>query len=314
MKNQKHLLSAVVVVALAGCGSSNPAPDTGTNPGTDGGGVDSGAGTSDCGTYCSSIMAICTGDNAQYASAADCMAQCTELSWPAGTAGATSGNTLACRTYHAGAARDMMMPAVHCPHAGPTGGGVCGSLTIRAEASTTFTRVDRMGMPAVSTVLVSSANKDAYNDANPSDDTNLAGFPTSDLLPNLTGLHGAIDNDLRTLGLAPCSMTTLVGGLPQCVGQSVGTGGPTVASLVIPDTLQVNPAMPSGFPNGRRLADPVIDVTLAVILLDLSSATGCASGPCTPTTLAAPTSLNPSHNDATTTDTFPYLAAAHAAP
>ena len=40
--------------------------------------------------------------------------------------GDTSGNTIGCRLYHAGAA--AADPVLHCPHAGPTGGDVCGSL------------------------------------------------------------------------------------------------------------------------------------------------------------------------------------------
>jgi hypothetical protein len=52
-----------------------------------------------------------------------CLSTCNGASWSIGTAGATSGNSIACRTYHAGAAAGD--PATHCPHAGPTGGGVC---------------------------------------------------------------------------------------------------------------------------------------------------------------------------------------------
>ena len=39
--------------------------------------------------------------------------------------GDTTGNTIGCRLYHAGAA--AADPVLHCPHAGPTGGNVCGS-------------------------------------------------------------------------------------------------------------------------------------------------------------------------------------------
>ena len=57
-----------------------------------------------------------------------------------------------------------------------------------------------------------------------------------------------------------------------CLDQVIpGTGGTTVAGAVIPDTLTLNLAAPSGFPNGRRLEDPVIDVTLAVIFLNLAT-------------------------------------------
>jgi hypothetical protein len=40
-----------------------------------------------------------------------------------------------------------------------------------------------------------------------------------------------------------------------------------VAGLILPDTLRLDPTSTGTFPNGRALADPVIDVTLAVLLL-----------------------------------------------
>src|SRR5262249_44955799 len=42
-----------------------------------------------------------------------------------GAAADTSGDTLGCRIYHAGNA--AMDPATHCVHAGPSGGGHCGT-------------------------------------------------------------------------------------------------------------------------------------------------------------------------------------------
>ena len=57
---------------------------------------------------------------------------------------------------------------------------------------------------------------------------------------------------------------------------------------------------PSGFPNGRRLEDEVVDITLAVVLLDLSvhSVTDLVG-------------LNPTANDRPFPVTFPYLATKH---
>jgi hypothetical protein len=83
-----------------------------------------------CAGYCAKIQMNCTagdgGNNVQYAATADCTNQCmTAAAWTAGTTSDTSGNTLGCRFYHAGAA--AADPVLHCPHAGPTGGGVCGS-------------------------------------------------------------------------------------------------------------------------------------------------------------------------------------------
>lgn len=48
--------------------------------------------------------------------------------------------------------------------------------------------------------------------------------------------------------------------------------GTRVIDLIIPDTITIWPDRPIGFPNGRLLSDPVIDITLGVILLDINRA------------------------------------------
>ena len=90
-----------------------------------------------------------------------------------------------------------------------------------------------------------------------------------------------------------------------CLDQVIPGTGVTVAQAVIPDTLTLDLSAASGFPNGRKLADPVIDVTLAVIFLDLS-----VNGPGT----LAGLPLNPPANDVAFQDTFPYLAASQGSP
>ena len=57
---------------------------------------------------------------AQWKDEASCKNACA--AFPQGTAGATDGNSLECRAYHAGKAGEAGMAATHCPHAGPTGG------------------------------------------------------------------------------------------------------------------------------------------------------------------------------------------------
>lgn len=84
-----------------------------------------------------------------------------------------------------------------------------------------------------------------------------------------------------------------------CLNQIVPGTGSTVAGLIVPDTITVNLAAPSGFPNGRRLEDPVVDLTLAVIFLDLD-----VHAPDTLFRLP----LNPPANDRPFRSTFPYLA------
>jgi hypothetical protein len=54
-----------------------------------------------------------------------------------------------------------------------------------------------------------------------------------------------------------------------CFAQTVSPGI-TVASLLTRDTLRLDMSKPNGFPNGRRLQDPVIDLTLAYVFIDLS--------------------------------------------
>lgn len=145
----------------------------------------------------------------------------------------------------------------------------------------TYTRVDRAGMPAINTAVI--ASKDAYNQANPEDD--VTGAFVTEIVASLNFLHGALDDDLTGIGLTPC-------GVDDCVAQA----GP----LVLPDTLKIDTGAGAGFPNGRALEDPVIDVTLAVVLLDLSvhSATDLVG-------------VNPTANDVAFEATFPYLAPAH---
>jgi hypothetical protein len=86
----------------------------------------------------------------------------------------------------------------------------------------------------------------------------------------------------------------------RCLNQVIpGTNGATPASLVIPDTLKLDFSRPPGFPNGRLLSDPVIDVTLAVLLLDLTKHS--------PATFAS-LPLNPPRNEVPFLNAFPFLA------
>ena len=83
-----------------------------------------------------------------------------------------------------------------------------------------------------------------------------------------------------------------------CLDQ-VAAPGMTVANLVVPDTLKLDLSKPSGFPNGRRLSDPAIDITFAFLFVDLTKAS--------PNALAN-LPLNPAGNDKPFRPDFPYLA------
>jgi hypothetical protein len=119
--------SSVATDSAAG-GDSAMAADTAMTP--DAPGTD-GSSTLSCAAYCSELMTNCTGAEQQFPTNDSCMTWCA--TYPVGTAGDTSGDTLGCRTYHGGAPA-MALPTTHCPHAGPNGGdgdpngttGTCG--------------------------------------------------------------------------------------------------------------------------------------------------------------------------------------------
>lgn len=120
--------SGCLALALAGCGDDTATPGADLSVAAD---MSNASGGPTCAQYCAKIAMTCqnggdAGSFAQYASTADCMNWCDSIAaWPTGMTGATSGNTVACRLYHAGAA--AADPVTHCPHAGPTGGNICGS-------------------------------------------------------------------------------------------------------------------------------------------------------------------------------------------
>ena len=75
----------------------------------------------DCASYCGLYESACTDFN-EYANNQDCLDQCEQ--WPKGLPNETEGDSLGCRTYHVTVA-GMADAKLHCPHAGPSGGGVC---------------------------------------------------------------------------------------------------------------------------------------------------------------------------------------------
>jgi hypothetical protein len=151
-----------------------------------------------------------------------------------------------------------------------------------------YTRVDRMGMPVVNTALIT--NKDQYNSLDPADD--VTGTFVGEMTASIAGLHAALDDDLTMMRLTPCTAP----------GDGTGTCWAQEAPLILPDVICINTGAAAGFPNGRLLSDQVVDITLAVLLLD--SNTHAAD-------LFASIPLNPAANDLPFGSTFPYLAPAH---
>ena len=100
-------------------------------------------------------------------------------------------------------------------------------------------QVDRMGRPAINTVLIPTDRKDEFNQGQPADDP------------------AAFGDDVRAaiLGLSGDAMHA-----------------DTLTGILLPDILTFNTQSTDGFLNGRKLADDVIDAELD--LLTLGGVTG----------------------------------------
>jgi hypothetical protein len=109
-----------------------------------------------------------------------------------------------------------------------------------------LTVVDRMATPAVNVALIPFAKKDAYNQATPQDDA--AGLFANDIVATLTALGTNSTNIGILAGIAVTNGDYLR--LNMSTANS-GPGGGNNAG--------------AGFPNGRRLADDVIDTLLFFI-------------------------------------------------
>jgi hypothetical protein len=76
-----------------------------------------------CAKYCELVTKSCAGDQAQYASADECLAFCARFT--EGKPGEDDTSTLACRAFYAGSPAKTD-PGKYCAAAGPFGGGICG--------------------------------------------------------------------------------------------------------------------------------------------------------------------------------------------
>jgi hypothetical protein len=77
-----------------------------------------------CEDYCHIVGSACTGDNKVYENEAQCLAVCKALD-PGDVADYEGLDTVGCRKSHAYNAL-IIETKTHCPHAGPTGAGICG--------------------------------------------------------------------------------------------------------------------------------------------------------------------------------------------
>lgn len=106
------------------------------------------------------------------------------------------------------------------------------NIGVWARTALNGAQVDRMGRPAINTVFIPGAMKDAFNQASPINDQTL--------------FRDAFTATARALGNSPDRANFL-------------------ADFLLPDILTLDTSSSDGFPNGRRLQDDVIDTELSLI-------------------------------------------------
>lgn len=95
-------------------------------------------------------------------------------------------------------------PYLAPPQGNPPLGATTGTdFDFRTDPDSAYVRVDRMGMPAIATAIISGPVKNPYNDASQSDD--IVGAFRSDETTVLTALFNALGDDLTNIGLEICA-------------------------------------------------------------------------------------------------------------
>ena len=206
--------------------------------GADGGGVCVDDPAPLCETYCGLMLENCQGT---YEDADACLAECAHIP-DDGAIGDQMGDTVQCRLLYATQAGAMPEDADACLNAGPLGNGVCGLPT---------GQIDRMGRPAINTALISSENKDAYNQSSPAEGAQFIDEMTA-ALAFVDGLDGNDTNGLLAdsradlAGLLAADVLLINTAIDNCsggylaleLGLEGNCGGRTLEQDVIDTTLQ----------------------------------------------------------------------------
>jgi hypothetical protein len=179
-----------------------------------------------------------------------------------------------------------------------------------------WAQVSRLGMPLVNELVIGLKDKDQFNASHPRDDGQFADYVTNPTLPTLLqALFGvsAPTNFPRTDLIA--AFLTGIDGLNK-------PANVTAAEMLRLDTSQAPAVTPhrlgvlgndlAGFPNGRRLGDDVVDITLRAAMgivchSGFKTAVGCIPEDAPSGTLAYTDGAYIDHSSAFTNSSFPYV-------
>jgi Domain of unknown function (DUF4331) len=160
-------------------------------------------------------------------------------------------------------------------------------LYLQNAYGSTWAQVQRLGNPLINELIIGTGSKDTFSMSQPKDDAQFAAFVLNPLLATIFGTIG--------LPVAPAPRTDLLilaqYQAPICPGCGPGDSGPVADLLRLNTGIAPTPFAnmkrlgflagdTSGFPNGRRLTDDVVDIAaraVAGILVD-GKAYGAAIG------------------------------------
>ena len=139
-----------------------------------------------------------------------------------------------------------------------------------------YTQVSRLGMPLVNELVIGLKDKDKFNGSQPADDGQFADYVTNPTLPVLIqALFAAAGVKAPTNYPRMDLVTAFLTGVPG-VNKPAGAGVPSemlrlntsVAAVAkgSQNRLGVIAGDNAGYPNGRRLGDDVVDISLRVVM------------------------------------------------
>jgi hypothetical protein len=138
-----------------------------------------------------------------------------------------------------------------------------------------WTQVSRLGMPLVNELVIGLPDKDRFNASSPKDDGQFADYVTNPSLPvllqTLFGSAGVLAPNVYPRTDLMAAFLTGVNGLNQPTKPTAAeelrlNTSIAVTALASQNDLGVLGGDTSGFPNGRRPIDDVVDITLRVAM------------------------------------------------
>ena len=174
-------------------------------------------------------------------------------------------------------------------------GAPASGLSNQEKVGGAWTQVSRLGSPLVNEVVIGLKDKDKFNSSKPINDAaNFADYVTNPTLPALLELLFGTKaptnfprTDLMTVFLTGVPGVTRPANYTGATVTATPLGGPLAEMLRLNTSIGATPAASqnalgvlagdnAGYPNGRRLTDDVVDISLRAVMGAVCVATGAA--------------------------------------